>query len=263
MTRFEEKCVEADGFRVRYWEGGPPEAAPLVHFHSAGGPKISPAHELLAETWRVIELEIPGFGSDRNDRSGSLAELGGSLMQALSAMGLERFNLWGTSFGGAVALAAALGAPESLDALVLEGPGAISPEGGYPNDIHGPEDLHCYLWAHPDRHPLAEPVDPPILENRRALVGRLQPLPRAELEQRMTTLDVPTLVVFGTHDRLTPPELGRIYVEKLPRCHFVMLYDTAHEAAAERPEAFCNLVTDFLQRKEAFVVSQKSSLVHP
>jgi len=43
------------------------------------------------------------------------------------ALGLDRFNLWGTSFGGGVALWAALGSPESIQALVLEGSGAIPP----------------------------------------------------------------------------------------------------------------------------------------
>ena len=39
--------------------------------------------------------------------------------------------------------------------------------------------------------------------------------------------------------------------------------DAGHEMAAERPEAFSSLTADFLQRHEAFIVTQKSSLLNP
>jgi pimeloyl-ACP methyl ester carboxylesterase len=177
-------------------------------------------------------------------------------------MGLGRFNLWGTSFGGVVALWAAIGAPERIDALVLEGSGAIEPPGGLPT-VRSPEELHHYLYAHPDRHPVAAPPQPEVLAQRRALLARMRRVPQAEVEHELASLDVPTLVVFGTRDRLTPPELGRIYRDKMPRCHFVLLFDAGHEAGIERPEALASLVKDFLMRREAFIVTEKSSLLHP
>jgi pimeloyl-ACP methyl ester carboxylesterase len=258
---FEEKYVDADGFHIRYLEAG--SGPPLVHIHSAGGLRISEAHTLLAQSYRVLAFEVPGYTGAPNDRSQSLADLGGSLVSAVHALGLNRFNLWGTSFGGAVALWAAFGSPESIEALVLEGPGAIQPEGGFP-DVRTPEELHTYLWAHPDQHTLATPVAPELLVQRRSLLGRIQAgITREDVEQRLASLDVPTLVIFGTRDRLTPPDLGRIYREKMPRCQFVLLYDAGHEAAAERPEAFTALVDDFLTRREAFIVNERSSLLHP
>ncbi|MBV9322172.1 MAG: alpha/beta hydrolase [Chloroflexi bacterium] len=257
---FEEKFVDADGFLIRYLEAG--SGPPLVYVHSAGGLRLSRAHELLAASFRVVAFEVPGFSGPANERSRSHADVGASLVRAARQVGLERFNLWGTSFGGAVALWAAIGAPEAIDALVLDGCGAIEPPGGFPA-VRSPEELHQYFYAHPDRHPLAPPLDPALLAQRRALLGRMRAVPRAEVEQALTSLDVPTLVIFGTHDRLTPPELGRIYRDKMPRCHLVLLYDAGHEAAAERPEAFASLVQDFLRRREAFVVNDKSSRLYP
>jgi len=106
-------------------------------------------------------------------------------------------------------------------------------------------------------------VDPALLAQRRALLQRLATVPRDEVERRMAELEVPTLVIFGTRDRLTPPYLGRIYRDKLPHCHFVLLYDAGHQAAVERPEAFASLVNDFLERRDAFIVNQQSSMLHP
>ncbi|HEY2592645.1 MAG TPA: alpha/beta hydrolase [Chloroflexota bacterium] len=260
QTRFTEKFVDADGFHIRYLEAG--SGRPLVYLHSAGGLRPSRAHELLAERFRVVAFEAPGFSGPLNARSESHAEIAATLMQAAAELGLDRFSLWGTSFGSVVALWAAIGAPQRIEALVLEGCGAIEPPGGLPA-VRTPEELHQYLYAHPDRHPLAAPPPPEVLAQRRALLGRMRKVPREDVERELATLDVPTLVVFGTRDRITPPELGRVYRDKMPRCHFVLLFDAGHEAGSERPEALASLIADFLERREAFIVTEKSSLLHP
>jgi pimeloyl-ACP methyl ester carboxylesterase len=83
------------------------------------------------------------------------------------------------------------------------------------------------------------------------------------LESRLGGLNIPVLVVFGTLDRMIPAEMGRLYCEKLPNCHLVLVYDAAHEVDADRPEAFVAVASDFLQRHEAFLVSRQSGLIHP
>lgn len=79
----------------------------------------------------------------------------------------------------------------------------------------------------------------------------------------MGGLEVPTLVLFGTEDRLTPPELGRHYPELLPHGHLVLVYDAAHALDADRPEAFAAIVSDFLERHGQFVVRRASGLLYP
>ena len=121
---FAERHLDADGFRIRYLEAG--QGPPLVHLHGAGGLGSSRAHDLLAERFRVIAFEVPGFGeSPENQRSRSMAELARSMARAITVLGLDRFNLMGTSFGGTLALWLAVQHPDRLDALVLESPAAI------------------------------------------------------------------------------------------------------------------------------------------
>jgi pimeloyl-ACP methyl ester carboxylesterase len=76
----------------------------------------------------------------------------------------------------------------------------------------------------------------------------------------MARLEVPTLVLFGTEDRLTPPELGRHYLAILARGQLVLIYDAAHGLDADRPEAFAAVVGDFIARHEGFVVVDQSGL---
>jgi pimeloyl-ACP methyl ester carboxylesterase len=257
---FTERFIEADGFDIRYFEAG--DGPPLVCFHGAGGLRLSRGHELLAERHRVIAFETPGFGrSPVNERSASMIDLAGTMGTAVSALGIERFSLWGISFGGKLALSLAVQAPDRLDALVLASPAAIR-QGSAP--LPGPDQIFNLLFAHPERRLDKAPVPPDVDAKQRQLVERLIGPPRdAELEAAMRELDVPTLVLFGTEDRLTPPELGRHYREILPNCQFVIVYDAAHAIYDDRPEAFSAIVTDFLEHREQFVVRHESGLLYP
>jgi pimeloyl-ACP methyl ester carboxylesterase len=257
---FSEAYVDVDGFVVRALTAGAGE--PLVFIHGGGGLHLSKAHEVLAERYRVIALEVPGFGtSPENNRSRTYPELAATLVDAAHASGADRFRLWGTSFGGAVALWMAICAPDAVEALVLEAPGAILPEGGIrPSSTL--EEMRSRVYAHPECHPV-QPRDPQEIAKQRALVDRLARPSREETEAQLAGLNVPTLVVFGTKDGVISPELGRVYREKMPNCNYVLVFDAGHEVAADRPEAFVSLVGDFLERREAFIVSQTSSLLHP
>jgi pimeloyl-ACP methyl ester carboxylesterase len=258
-----EHHVEADGFRIRYVEAG--DGPALVHLHGGGGLTLTPAHDLLARGRRVIAFEMPGFGdSPENTRHQAMPDLARTMLAAVAALGVDEFDLMGTSFGGKTALWAAAIAPERVRALVLESPAAIRPAGGPPPEPATPEKLVAMLHAHPERMP---PRPPSSLERRartRPMVRRLMEPPRdAELERAMTALQVPVLVVFGTEDRMTPPELGRVYKELLPSCHLLFVYDAGHATAADRPEAFVDAVADFLERREQYVVSDRSSVLFP
>jgi pimeloyl-ACP methyl ester carboxylesterase len=75
----------------------------------------------------------------------------------------------------------------------------------------------------------------------RANVGMA--LSELELHDALPRLDVPTIVIGGENDRLTPPAHARRIAEMLPRLkRLLVLDDTGHMAPLERPEA----VTDAL-----------------
>jgi pimeloyl-ACP methyl ester carboxylesterase len=263
---FREGFVEADGFRIRYCEAG--QGTPLVHLHGAGGLRLNAAHDLLARRYRVIAIEMPGFGqSEENTRTRTMPELATTIVKTADALGLDRFDLMGTSFGGKAALWLAVTHPERVRALVLEAPAAIRPQnaGAGTAPVSGtPEQMAARLYAHPERMPPLSAVDPCVQEKQQQLVRRLiGPNRDADLEAAMRRLDIPTLVLFGTLDRVIPPEMGRHYKELLPNGHLVLVYDAGHAIGAERPEGFVEVVTDFLDRHEAFLISRAETVIHP
>ena len=256
---FTERHLEADGFAIRYLDGG--DGPALCCFHGAGGLQLSRSHELLAASHRVVAFELPGFGrSPVNDRTDTLRQLGRTMARAIEAIGLHTTSLWGTSFGGKLALWCALDHPQLVDALVLAAPAAIRDGRPLPD---GPALVRA-LYAHPDRVPTEPPLSSQVLDQQRALTARLiGPARDAELEAAMAGLATPTLVLFGTEDTITPPELGRHYRRLLPNAQLVLLYDAAHALDRDRPEAFAGTVAEFLARRDQFVVRQDSGLRYP
>ena len=254
---FKEGYVEADGFRIRYLEAG--AGQPLIVLHGGGGLKHYASHDLLAESRRVILMEAPGFGtSPANERTQSMAELGATMAQAVSNLGIESYDLQGTSFGGKLALWHALQVQEAVQSLVLVSPAAIR----QPRE-EGDPPPEMVLYAHPERVAPQLQLSAEDVQKQRALTGRIMgPARDADLEGRMPELNVPVLVVFGIGDVFLPSHLARHYREILPNCNIVFVYDAAHEVDADRPEAFVALVSDFYRRHEAFIVNSQSGALY-
>jgi pimeloyl-ACP methyl ester carboxylesterase len=215
--------AEADGVRLRYLESG--QGSPLVHLHDAGARRLTPAHELLSRRHRVVALEMPGSGgSHEPTRAEGMSGLASTVARAIASLGLTTYDLMGTSFGATTALWMALQAPDRVLALILESPAGLRPEGA------------------------ASPTGPDH---------------DAELESRLPGIATPTLVLFGTLDRVVSPEMGRVYPALMPNAHLVFVYAAGHDIAAERPAAFAEVVEDFLERHEAFVISRAQTVIHP
>lgn len=260
-SAFRDGSVDADGFRIRYQEAG--EGPPLVHLHGAGGLQLTSAHELLSCTFRVIAFEMPGFGAVDNQKTQTAQDLATTMARAAEALGLSEFNLMGTSFGGTVASWLAVQRKDLVAALVLDAPSAIRPEGSEP--VSGSsEEIARRLYAHPERIAPAPPVEPALAARRLAIVRRLRgPGRDTTLEEGLRGLGMPALVLFGTRDGVIPPAMGRVYKELIPNAHLVFVYDAGHALMVERPEAFTEVVTDFLERTDAFIISRTRTVIYP
>jgi pimeloyl-ACP methyl ester carboxylesterase len=259
---FKEKTVKADGFTIRYAEAGKGDV--LVSIHGAGGMRISPAHELLAKTYRVIVFEVPGFGnSPANERSATMQDLAATMNKAIAALGVKKFSLMGNSFGAKLVSWMAIQAPDTLQTLLLIAPAAIRHD--RPRVVaNSPEEELKLFHAHPERiAPRAAPKKE-ILDKQQALVRRLiGPARDAQLEGQLKEMKVPTLALFGTVDRVTPSDAAHLYREIIPNCHIGMVYDAAHAIDVDRPEAVSEIVADFIERQEKFLVTGQSGVLYP
>src|SRR6202161_3574612 len=147
---FTEGAVEGQGFTVRYFEAG--EGEPLAVLHGAGGPQFSRALDLLARQRRVVLLEMAGVGDQAHAVHQAPAELVEAVAEAFAAIGVDRYHLLGTSFGGGIALHVALGHPDRVISLVLEAPAAFREGATSPAAIPR-EDIVRRFRVHPERVP--------------------------------------------------------------------------------------------------------------
>jgi pimeloyl-ACP methyl ester carboxylesterase len=262
-TPFTEHLAAFQGGSVRYLEAGNGPA--LVHLHGGGGLELTPAHDLLVRHHRVIAIEMPGFGRSTDDLGlAGGAEMAAAMAAVIESLGVAPVALWGTSFGGKIATLIALDRPELVSALVLEAPAAIRAPGGPPR--RDPVQMAKAFHAHPERLETRPPppADPAARARTMQLVERLLGPPRDEkFETRLSRLEIPTLVTFGTEDGVIPPSMGPIWKRLVPEAHLVYLYDAAHKASIDRPEAFAEVVDTFLRRKSDFAVSDTSTILFP
>jgi pimeloyl-ACP methyl ester carboxylesterase len=83
-----------------------------------------------------------------------------------------------------------------------------------------------------------------------------------ELAARLGEVAAPTLVLLGTRDDAALAT-ARACQAAIPNGHLVLAYDAGPAVAAERPAAFVEVVTDFLERHEAFVISRARTVILP
>lgn len=95
------------------------------------------------------------------------------------------------------------------------------------------------------------------------VLASAEPPPDQELTERLTTLKLPVLALFGTRAAAVPPATGRRWRAVLPGCHIVLVYDAGSDIAADRPEAFADVVLDFLADPGAFLVNRRSGVRQP
>jgi pimeloyl-ACP methyl ester carboxylesterase len=258
-----EGHVEVDGFRIRYWEAGPPRSVGAVVMLEGITWGLSKLRDALGQKYRVIALELPGFGeSPANTRSQSVQELANTLAQAATRVVLENYTLIGTSFGANVALWQTLQSPDMVEALVLIAPTAILPVAG---PMAGtPEESAKWLLAHAEQARSLPSVDPAIAVKEQALVQRLMGgMHDAEAERRLGEVPCATLVLFGSEDKMVAPEAARIYRERIPNSNIAFVYDAGHLIEAERPEALVNAVSDYVELRETFIVGRQTGIINP
>ncbi len=158
----------------------------------------------------------------------------------------ERFALVGTSYGGMLALAVALAAPERVAALWLMGCDAAAPQAGGPDLAGGldatPEaviDMLAGLVVHPAAAEAAASFRA-MAHRVGGAAGAAQAraiATRAEAEPGLGALTMPALLVWGAEDALVPAAVGERLAGLLPDGRFHALEGCGHLPTLEKPAA--------------------------
>jgi pimeloyl-ACP methyl ester carboxylesterase len=267
------KFVTVDGLRTHYRDRGAGPVVVLVHGSSASLFTWEAWATALAADYRVVTLDLPGHGLTGPDpkRRYTPAEMAGFLDQFLTAIGVARATIVGNSMGGNVAWHYALAHPERVERLILVD------AAGYPREE--PLPFGFRLFSTPVLGSVARWVTPRVLVARSlrdaygdparvndATVDLYEDLLRREgnreatrqrfiatrvpdgLHTRLTTIRVPTLILWGARDRWILPKYGERFARDIPGARYVVLDGLGHTPMEEDPAVSLAPVLEFLRQ---------------
>ena len=261
----------ADGCRIHYRVTGRSSAPPLLMIQGLGMDKHGWDIQrfVFSLRYRVIALDNRGAGrSDKPTGDYDLGQMAADAVAVLDDVGVDRAHVVGASMGGAIAQFLAVLWPERVRSLTLVCTSCR-------NQLWRKELLESWAWDAENRgmgamagHAARWVIGPRSFRRLVPLVGWLGPLGfgrSAEafaaqvdailaaddsLAERLATISVPTLVVVGNQDILTPRGDSEELAEAIPTAELVVISGAAHGLMIEHATTFNRILGDFLSRAE-------------
>ncbi len=258
--------------KLYYEDHGQTDGCPLVLVHGALSgidTSFGAILPLLAKHRRVIAVELQAHGHTPDvDRPLTVEHCADDVVELLDRLGIERPVVAGLSMGGYVALAMWRRHRRRIRALVLldTRAGADSDESRAKRRqqietvrSQGPVVLAAQLLPGQlgdrtrERHP--EVVEDVRMMLARApvegIVGALEAMiSRPDSTPTLRTIDVPTLIVVGEEDSLTPPAEARKLHEGIAGSRLELISGAGHLSSLERPAAVNHVLSEFIARLE-------------
>ena len=259
MNEIQGKTIKVDGRDVHYYTAGKGE--PLVVIHGGGGDARTWRSNILelSEKYTVYAPDLPGYGGSQ-PLAGNyyIPELSRFVGSFASNLGLEKFYLVGHSLGGGVALDYALKSPQKIKKLVLVSslclgreiafwvrlmsiPGLLRSLGLLTISI-----LKGIKW-------LAERLNPaefimPLSPASMTIGGNIMTFRQQSLvlENRLSEVAVPTLLVWGARDPIVPVRHAYQAAKVIPDCRVKVFENRGHNVHREALAEFSSTVSGFL-----------------
>ena len=238
--------LDLGGGRIHLMRAGAGEE--LLFLHPAAGAGFwLPFHDLLAESFDVISPDHPGFGeSDRLEWIDGIEDLVYFYLDLLDALDLEAVHVVGASLGGWLAAELAVHQPSRVRSLVMVDPiGLDLPE--HPvEDMFGmnPDELRAALFVDQDLALQFISPEPTLDMLMRAFKEKTSFAHLAwnpfccnpKLHLRLHRVTAPTLILWGSDDRLVPLAHGEHYRELIADARLEIVDDCGHAPLLEQPE---------------------------
>ncbi|MDR1580256.1 MAG: alpha/beta fold hydrolase [Synergistaceae bacterium] len=265
------KSIKTGSYMTNYHDIG--EGFPVALLHGSGPGVTAWANwgklfPLLGNDFRIVAPDLVGFGfTDRPE--GVEYNLNNWVQQTvdlLDALKIEKTNLVGNSFGGALALSMAIKYPQRVGKLVLMGSMGVSfpitygldRVWGYtPSQANMEELLEIFTYDHSFSTPALvktryeSSMQPGFQES----FSSMFPEPRQKSVEKMASNEnyirnIPheTLIVHGREDRVIPIETSLRLINLIDRAQLHVFGHCGHWTQIEHTEEFANLLRDFFKR---------------
>lgn len=209
----------------------------------------------LAAHFDVIAIDLPGFGGTEPPRDAwGVSDYAAFVAAFLEKANLKPYAYIGHSNGGAIAVRGIGSKTLQADKLVLLASAGIRGEYGGRNKVLRLVTKSGKLLVSPLpasvknrlRHKVYETVgsDMLIAEHLQETFKRVV---SDDVRGSATSVDLPTLLVYGKEDKATPPRYGKLLQDAIPGSELKILPDTGHFLHIDKPKEVEDAVVDFLK----------------
>ncbi|MDH5608092.1 MAG: alpha/beta fold hydrolase [Cyclobacteriaceae bacterium] len=244
---------EENGFS--YLEAG--EGEPLVLLHGLLGALsnwesvvngFSSRYKILIPVLPIFTLPVREVG---------LEKLTDFLEAFLQHKNITELNLMGNSLGGHIALIYTLRNQSSVKRLILTGSSGLfenSMGGSYPKRGSYEYVKERVAYTFYDSNTATEELVEDVFETTKSIPKCLKIVAIAKSAQRhnmandISNIHVPTLLIWGLNDTITPPMVAHEFNRLLPNSTLRFIDECCHAPMMERPEKFNAILHEFLQR---------------
>ena len=235
----DQHSIDVNGLRIEYLEGGKGDALLLLHGFGGNKDNWTRFGKHLSSHFRVIAPDLPGFGDSSADPDAdyTISVQVERVKALVRALGIKSLHLGGSSMGGNIAGAYASKYPEELKSLLLIAPGGVASsepsemfrrlKAGEPNPLvaKSAEDyerlLDFVFVKRPfiphaiKKHFIQEAIEHQPL-NSKIFKQLLSSRDVPPLKVLLEGVSVPTLIVWGTHDRVLHVSGAKILEAVMP-----------------------------------------------
>ncbi len=234
------------------------ETPPLLLIHGAGGTHLHwPPEIRRLRGYCVYAIDLPGHGkSALSDGQQSIGEYVRCLIEWLEAVQLRRAVLVGHSMGSAIALDLAIHHPEYVVGLGLLGAGArlrVLPEilnfaADQNTFIKATDLLAAYSFSSHAPTRLVELATQRLTETRQSvLYGDLVACDRFDAMEDLGSIKLPTLVVCGEDDRMTPLRYAQYLSSAIAGARLDIIPAAGHMVMLEQAQRVAESLLSYLQ----------------
>lgn len=238
----------------------------LIHGMGFGADYWTPQIEALAQNYRVIAWNMPGYGGARALSHMSFATLTQSLLALLDETAVLKAHIIGHSMGGMVALDFAASYPGRVKTLTLFG---ASPAFPPPDSDFAKAFVKARLAPLEAGGGMADAARETIRDHFGSEINSagckiafdcmsacppdiyrqsLDCLQNFDRRDALATLAMPTLVIGAERDINAPAKGVEKMAAKIPGAEYTCLANLGHLANLEAPDIFNRVVLDFLAR---------------
>ena len=252
--------IDTAAGRVGVADNGTRGGAPILFLHGVGSDKSvwRPQLDHYRGVRPAIAIDYPGYGESAPQQHATRDDYARTALAVLDALGHERAHICGLSLGGVVAVAMHALEPERCQSLILADTFAVHPGGQeiYDRSIAASSDLRALAEARVDVL-LARPADPSIRSEVVETMAAIDPAAYrlaaeavwlADQRDRVARIDVPTMVLCGALDVVTPPALSEALAASIPGAELHIIAGAGHLANLEKPAEFNAASDRFLSR---------------